>query len=89
LWSAERDEASELSRRQGSLKQIGRAGSRRQARLITRRGKPMAQFTAVDVRRKRIDPSVLRAITDAMPMQPACGANSFTECATMNALMLE
>jgi len=36
---------------------------------ITRRGKPVAQLTAVDVRRKRIDPAALQAITDKMPMQ--------------------
>ena len=34
-----------------------------------RRGKPAAQLTAVDVRRKRIDPSALQAITDKMPLQ--------------------
>ncbi len=37
---------------------------------ITRRGKPIAQLTAIDVRRKRIDASALRTITDAMPIQP-------------------
>jgi prevent-host-death family protein len=37
---------------------------------IMRRGKPVAQLTAVDVPRKRIDPSALQVITDAMPMQP-------------------
>jgi prevent-host-death family protein len=36
---------------------------------IMRRGKPVAQLTAVDVRRKRIDPSALQAITDKMPLQ--------------------
>jgi prevent-host-death family protein len=36
---------------------------------ITRRGKPVAQITAVETARKRIDPSVLRALTDSMPMQ--------------------
>jgi antitoxin (DNA-binding transcriptional repressor) of toxin-antitoxin stability system len=35
-----------------------------------RRGKPVAQITAVDTPRKRIDVTVLRAITDAMPVQP-------------------
>jgi prevent-host-death family protein len=33
-------------------------------------GKPVAQLTTVDVRRKRIDLSALRAMTDAMPAQP-------------------
>jgi prevent-host-death family protein len=37
---------------------------------ITRRGKVVAQITAVDVPRKRIDLSALRAISDAMPAQP-------------------
>jgi prevent-host-death family protein len=36
---------------------------------ITRRGKAVAQITAVDVPRKRIEVSVLRAMTDAMPVQ--------------------
>jgi prevent-host-death family protein len=37
---------------------------------ITRRGKAMAWLTAVEVPRKRIDPSALRAMTNAMPLQP-------------------
>jgi antitoxin (DNA-binding transcriptional repressor) of toxin-antitoxin stability system len=37
---------------------------------ITRRGKPVSQLTAIDDRRKHIDPSAFRAITDAMPIQP-------------------
>jgi prevent-host-death family protein len=37
---------------------------------IMRRGKPVAQLTALDVRRKRIDSSALQAITDRMPVQP-------------------
>ena len=36
---------------------------------ITRRGKPVAQITAVQTPRKRIDLSALRAMTDRMPMQ--------------------
>jgi prevent-host-death family protein len=36
---------------------------------ITRRGKPVAQITAVETPRKRIDPSALRALTDAMPLE--------------------
>ncbi len=38
---------------------------------ITRRGKAVAQITAVDTPRKRIDVAALRAMTDAMPVQPA------------------
>jgi prevent-host-death family protein len=36
---------------------------------IMRRGKPVAQLTTVDVPRKRIDISAIRAMTDAMPAQ--------------------
>jgi len=36
---------------------------------ITRRGKPIAQITAVDTPRRRIDPSALRALTERMPPQ--------------------
>jgi prevent-host-death family protein len=35
---------------------------------IMRRGKPVAQLTAIDPGRKRIDPSALQAVTDTMPM---------------------
>ena len=36
---------------------------------ITRRGKPIAQISAVAIPRKRIDVAALRAMTDATPMQ--------------------
>jgi len=36
---------------------------------ITRRGKLVAQITAAETPRKRIDLSALRAMTDAMPLQ--------------------
>ena len=36
---------------------------------ITRRGKPVAQLTAIDVERKPIDVAALKRLTDAMPMQ--------------------
>jgi prevent-host-death family protein len=36
---------------------------------ITRRGKPVAQITAVQTPRKRIDLSTLRALTGMMPVQ--------------------
>jgi len=41
-----------------------------EAVCITRRGKAVAQITAVDTPRKRIDRAALRAMTDAMPVQP-------------------
>jgi prevent-host-death family protein len=37
---------------------------------ITRRGKPVAQITALDAPRKGIDAAQLKAVTDAMPVQP-------------------
>jgi prevent-host-death family protein len=40
-----------------------------EAVCIMRRGKPVAQLSAIDLGRKRIDPSVLQAMTDTMPMQ--------------------
>ena len=36
---------------------------------ITRRGKAVAQITAIDAPRKPIDVKALKAITDAMPVQ--------------------
>ncbi len=36
---------------------------------ITRRGKPIAQLTAISAPRKPIDFAALRALTDRMPMQ--------------------
>jgi prevent-host-death family protein len=41
-----------------------------EAVCITRRGKPVAQITAVDTPRKRIDVAALQEMTDGMPMQP-------------------
>jgi prevent-host-death family protein len=37
---------------------------------ITRRGKPVAQITAIDTPRKHVDVAALRALTAAMPVQP-------------------
>ena len=36
---------------------------------ILRRGKPVAQITAIKTPRSRVDPRTLQAITDAMPLQ--------------------
>jgi prevent-host-death family protein len=41
-----------------------------EAVCITRRGKAVAHIIAVDTPRKRIDVAALRAMTDAMPVQP-------------------
>jgi len=40
-----------------------------EAVCITRRGKPMAQLSAIGTPRKRINVAELRAMTDEMPMQ--------------------
>jgi prevent-host-death family protein len=37
---------------------------------ITRHGKPIAQINAIAAPRERIDVSLLRAVTEDMPMQP-------------------
>jgi prevent-host-death family protein len=42
---------------------------------ITRRGKPMAQLSAVARPRKPVDVAALRALTDKMPMQQESGAD--------------
>jgi antitoxin (DNA-binding transcriptional repressor) of toxin-antitoxin stability system len=42
---------------------------------ITRRGKPVAQITALQTPRKRIDLSALRALTDMMPVQRESASN--------------
>jgi prevent-host-death family protein len=36
---------------------------------ITRRGKPVAQLTAVETPRKPVDRAAMRALTDGMPRQ--------------------
>jgi prevent-host-death family protein len=42
---------------------------------ITRRGKPVAQLTAIDRPRQRVDLAALRALKQRMPLQPeAAGA---------------
>jgi prevent-host-death family protein len=43
---------------------------------ILRRGKPVAQITAISAPRKPIDAAALRAVTDRMPAQ-AHGADEF------------
>ena len=38
---------------------------------ITRRGKPVAQITAVDRPRRPVELAALRHLTEAMPLQPS------------------
>jgi len=47
---------------------VERAGSGETVQ-ITRRGKPVAQLTAIETPRKRVDIAALRAMTGAMPPQ--------------------
>jgi antitoxin (DNA-binding transcriptional repressor) of toxin-antitoxin stability system len=54
---------------------------------IMRRGKPMAQLIAVDVRRKRIDPSALQAVTNTMPMQPESARDLVSDARRRTPLM--
>ena len=52
------------------LSQLVERAAAGEAVCITRRGKPVAQLTAVSTQRKRIDIVALKAATDAMPVQP-------------------
>jgi prevent-host-death family protein len=54
---------------------VERAASGEPVRIL-RRGKPVAQITAIPTPRKPIDAAALRAITDRMPVQPQ-GAGEF------------
>ena len=49
---------------------VGRA-AQGEAVSITRRGKTVAQLTAVDRPRKAVDLAALRQLTDSMPPQPS------------------
>jgi prevent-host-death family protein len=42
---------------------------------ILRRGRPVAQLTAVKSARRFVDPAALRAVTDAMPAQNVSGGD--------------
>jgi prevent-host-death family protein len=52
------------------LSELVESAAAGEAVCITRRGKAVAQITAIDTPRKRVDPAALRAMTDAMPVQP-------------------
>jgi len=43
--------------------------------VITRRGKPVAQLTAVTKPRKRVDAALLQSLTETMPPQPQDAAS--------------
>jgi prevent-host-death family protein len=52
---------------------MDRAASGEPVRIL-RRGKPVAQITAISTPRKPIDAAALRAMTDRMPVQPLVAA---------------
>jgi prevent-host-death family protein len=58
-----------LANAKAHLSELVERAAAGEAVCITRRGKAVAQITAVDPPRKRIDVAALRAVTDAMPVQ--------------------
>ena len=58
-----------LAEAKAHLSELVERAAAGEAVCITRRGRPMAQLTAVALPRKRIDVDALRAMTNAMPMQ--------------------
>jgi prevent-host-death family protein len=58
-----------LANAKARLSELVERAAAGEAVCITRRGKPVAQITAVDTPRKCIDMASLQATTDAMPMQ--------------------
>ena len=59
-----------LANAKAHLSELVERSAAGEAVCITRRGKAVAQIIGVDTPRKRIDPTALRAMTDAMPVQP-------------------
>ena len=58
-----------LANAKAHLSELVECAAAGEAVCITRRGKAVAQITAVDAPRKRIDMAALQAMTDAMPVQ--------------------
>jgi prevent-host-death family protein len=58
-----------LANAKAHLSELVERAASSEAVCITRRGKAVAQITAVGTPRKRIDMAALQAITDAMPIQ--------------------
>jgi prevent-host-death family protein len=58
-----------LANAKAHLSELVERAAAGEAVCITRRGKAVAQITAVDAPRKRIDIAALQAMTDAMPVQ--------------------
>jgi prevent-host-death family protein len=58
-----------LAEAKAHLSELVERAAAGEAVCITRRGKPIAQLTAVARTAKAVDVSALRALTDSMPMQ--------------------
>jgi prevent-host-death family protein len=58
-----------LANAKAHLSELVERAAAGEAVCITRRGKAVAQITAVDAPRKRIDMAALQAMTDALPVQ--------------------
>jgi prevent-host-death family protein len=58
-----------LAAAKARLSQLVAAAAAGETVCITRRGKPVAWLVAAESKRRPIDPTALRALTEAMPMQ--------------------
>jgi prevent-host-death family protein len=58
-----------LANAKARLSELVKRAAAGEAVCITRRGKPVAQITAIDSPRKSIDIAALQAMTDTMPVQ--------------------
>lgn len=58
-----------LANAKAHLSELVERAAAGEAVCITRRGKAVAQITALDTPRKRVDMTALQAMTDAMPVQ--------------------
>jgi prevent-host-death family protein len=59
-----------LGEAKAQLGALGNKSAAGEPARITRRGKPVAQITAIEIARKPIDPAESRVITSEMPKQP-------------------
>ncbi len=66
-----------LAEAKAHLSELVSAAAAGEAICITRRGKAVAQLIPAISERRRVDPSKLRAITDAMPLQGESASEFF------------
>jgi antitoxin (DNA-binding transcriptional repressor) of toxin-antitoxin stability system len=64
------DDQRQFHRREGAFERLVELVAAGETVCITRRGKSVAQITAIEIPRKCIEPAGLRAMTDAMRVQP-------------------